>query len=124
MAVAEATGRAANWVLNCVWDKGADEVDKAALAPREVDWHTSLKDVQHGKDEPGVRHEASQAQIATLEFTPEAMPLPQLLGRQVGNKGDEAIAAPKLADATLLDEATATKEALAAGGVKDAAGGA
>jgi len=78
--------------------------------------------VQQGKDAPGERHDTSQAHTATLEFTPEAMPLPQLLGRQVGRKDVVATAvAPKLADPTLLEVARAPNEALAAGAANDVA---
>lgn len=78
--------------------------------------------MQQGKDEPGERHDTSQAHTATLEFTPEAMPLPQLLGRQVGRKDVVATAvAPKFADPTLLAVARAPNEALAAGAANDVA---
>jgi len=76
--------------------------------------------VQQGKDELGERHETSQAHTATFEFTPEAMPLPQLLGRQVGRKGVVATAA-KFVDPTLLAVARAPNEALAAGATNDVA---
>lgn len=79
--------------------------------------------MQQGKDELGERQETSQAHTATLEFTPEAMPLPQLLGRQVGRKGVVVTAAPKFADPTLLTVARAPNEALAAGAANDVADG-
>jgi len=61
-------------------------------------WHTSLKDWQQGRAEFGARQEASQAHTAVIELTPEAMPMPQLLGRQVGKAeaaGSMAFAAGK-----------------------------
>lgn len=51
--------------------------------------------------------------MATFEFTPEAIPFPQLLGRHVGNTGVELIVL-KEAGATPVEAVEAPKEAVAA----------
>jgi len=74
------------------------EIATLTATVAEGDWHTSLKDWQQGKDELAERQETSQAQIAVIELTPEAIAFPQLLGRQVG-KGATG-AGPTGAEAT------------------------
>lgn len=79
----------------------------------EACWHTWLKDWQHGKLEPGARHEASHAHTPTRGLLGTDIALPQLVGRQVG-RGTAAGAGAAMGAAAMGATAAGAKLATAA----------